>query len=93
MEVSVRLYGDFRNLAPELDKASSSVGLLDLELEQGSRVEEVLANFDLEKEDVSHVFVDGEYSSLQRELNDGNRIALFPSDMGLLYSWYFEEKK
>ncbi|MFP4135784.1 MAG: MoaD/ThiS family protein [Candidatus Acetothermia bacterium] len=93
MEVSVRLYGDFRDLAPELDKVSSSVGLLDLKLEQGSSIEDLLADFELEGEGVSHVFVDGEYSSLNRELKDGNRVALFPSDMGLLYSWYFEEKK
>lgn len=93
MEVSVRFYGEFRDLAPELDSTSSSVGLLDLRLEEGSRVEDLLAEFDIERDEVSHVFVDREYSSLSRELNDGNRVALFPLDMGLLYSWYFEEKE
>ena len=42
-------------------------------------------------EEVSHTFLDGELSALGRPVTDGSRLGVFPDDMALLYSWYFQQ--
>ena len=39
------------------------------------------------------IFVNGEYSGIERVLDAGDRLALFPDDMQLLYKWYFARRK
>lgn len=92
MAISVRLYGEFREIAPELDKVSESIGILDVEAEKASTTGDLLEELKLEPTQVSHVFVNGTYSSFKKDLEDEDEVALFPTDMGLLYHWYFEEE-
>lgn len=93
MELTINLYGRLRELAPELDSTTSTIGKLRVNLGTSATVSDILDQLGLERGEVSHVFVDGNYSSLTRELGEVNKIALFPADMGLLYSWYFEEEE
>jgi hypothetical protein len=37
----------------------------------------------------SNIFLNWQYSSLNRRLQKGDRLAVFPDDMQLLYKWYF----
>ena len=40
----------------------------------------------------SNIFLNGEYSKPTRHVRDGDRLALFPDDMQVLYRWYFVKK-
>lgn len=43
-----------------------------------------------EEELSANVFLDGEYSALCRRVDGAGRLAVFPRNMGLLYSWHFD---
>lgn len=93
MKLNLKLYGKLKELAPNLDSRTSTVGVMELDMEAPARVSDILKELDLEDDEISHVFVNGIYSSITRKLEEKNKVAIFPADMGLLYSWYFEEEE
>lgn len=93
MSITVKLYGRFRNLASSLDSPSGSIGIVKVDSQRVETASDLLENFNLDGDEVSHVFVNASYSSLKKTVDDGDKVALFPEDMGLLYSWYFEEEE
>jgi Mut7-C ubiquitin len=54
-----------------------------------TRIGDVLAALGIGPEDVSHVFLNGEYSALRRRVHPGDRLGVFGRDMALLYRQYF----
>jgi len=91
MSLTVRLYGKIRDLATRFDDASDKIGLVDID-EPVERVADVLEILGVEEEDISHVFLNGEYSTKNRKVREGDRLALFSKDISLIYGWYFSEK-
>lgn len=91
--MDVKLYGKLRELAPNLDSRTSTVGVMEIDMETPARVSDILEELKLENDEISHVFVNGTYSSVTRKLKENDKVAIFPVDMGLLYSWYFEEEE
>ncbi|MFP4050810.1 MAG: MoaD/ThiS family protein [Thermoplasmata archaeon] len=91
--MKVKLYGDLREYADRLDEQSTSIGLLDIDLKNLNTVSDLLKYLDIDSTEISHIFVNREYSALERRVSDDDRVALFPKDMGLLYKWYFSKKK
>jgi len=50
----------------------------------------VLERLGIPMEEVgSNIFLNWQYSVLTRKVKDGDRLAVFPDDMQLLYKWYF----
>jgi len=92
LTISVRLYGKFSDLGENMDEPSRSIGLLDIEEERAATAGDLIAELELQEKEVSHVFVNGKYSSFNKAIESGDEVALFPADMGLLYHWYFEEE-
>jgi len=43
------------------------------------------------KEVGSNIFLNWQYSGLNRRVQKGDRLAIFPDDMQLLYKWYFRK--
>lgn len=94
MAIIVRLHGRFKDLAPELD-ASEAIGLLSLESDEfdGTRIADVMGRLGIDEDDVSHLFLNGDYSKTSRTISDGDRLAIWPREMGLLYKWYFDKSE
>lgn len=92
MMMKVRLYGDLREYGKEFDEQSESIGLLDISPEGIETVKDLLEYLEIDSSEVSHIFVDREYSDLKNNVSKSERVALFPKDMGLLYKWYFKKK-
>lgn len=88
--ITVRLFGDFKLLAGELD-CSGTIGIVKIEKNDLTKISNVLKELDINKDAVSHIFLNGEYSGLNRSISEGGRLAIFPADMGLLYKWYFKK--
>lgn len=93
MAITVRLYGEFRQIASKLDSASGMIGLLEVEDDRASTVADLLVNLQIHPDQVSHVFINGKYSNLKQRIKPGYEVALFPSKMGVLYHWYFTFKR
>jgi len=93
VSIAVRLYGEFRQIASRLDSTSGKIGLLEVEKNCASTVADLLQYLHIKPDQVSHVFVNRKYSSLNKRIKCGDEVALFPSKMGLLYHWYFTSKR
>ncbi|MEF8917685.1 MAG: hypothetical protein V5A77_08400 [Candidatus Bipolaricaulota bacterium] len=89
MPITVKLYGRFRDLASSLDSTSGSIGIVKVDPDKVESASDLLKKFNLDRDEVSHVFVNGSYASLKITVDDMDKVALFPEEMGLLYSWYF----
>jgi hypothetical protein len=55
----------------------------------GARISDVLADLGIDTADVSHLFLNGQYSALTREVRSGDHLGVFGRDMALLYRQYF----
>jgi molybdopterin converting factor small subunit len=88
MTILIKFFGD---LAKRLQKEEEIKNPLDLEIEsQGIEfVEDILNKYSIEKDETSHIFVNGTYSGFKKRVKNGDRVGIFPRNMGLLYKWYF----
>ena len=89
-QIEIHLYGKLRRYAPDSDPCGDSI----LRLAGGGKtIAQIVKEIGIDKRDLgANVFVNGEYSELERVLHSGDRLALFPDDMQLLYKWYFERR-
>ncbi len=93
MKVKVIMYGGLKKKAAEVDESTGTIGKTEIDIRTRTTIADLLDRLDIEEKDVSHIFLNREYSDLSREVEDGDRLALFPRDMALLYKWYFTRKK
>ena len=93
MSITVILYGDLKSKADETDARTGSIGKKEIEKAGLESISDILEYLCIDERDVSHIFLNRDYSHPDREVSDGDRVALFPRDMALLYRWYFSKKK
>ncbi len=87
--VEVHLYGSLRRFAPDQDPLHESV--LRMPAVSADTIGSVVRRIGIPEQELSaNVFLNGEYSALTRPVQTTDRLALFPRDMGLLYSWHFD---
>ncbi|KXA89937.1 hypothetical protein AKJ40_04195 [candidate division MSBL1 archaeon SCGC-AAA259M10] len=91
--MEVRLYGKLREKAPKTDKHSGKIGIIEIDSESFENISEILEYLEIREEEISHIFLDGEYTNPDRKISKENRLAIFPRDMGLLYKWYFSTEE
>jgi len=89
MPIEVRLFGDLRTKGQRLDE-SGYVGVIDISENDVGTVRDIMSMFGLEELDVSHIFINFNYSEIDAPVKAGDRVGIFPRDMALLYRWYFE---
>ncbi|MFX1411064.1 MAG: MoaD/ThiS family protein [Promethearchaeota archaeon] len=92
MSIDLKLFGDLRK------KADPKVpGTLPLRLKindpEITWVADLLKKFMIEENEVSHIFVNGIYAGLKKRVKPGDKVSLFPRNMGLLYKWYFRKEE
>ena len=88
--IEIHLYGKLRIFANQKSPLKDSILLLEPHNEDTikSVVDRIGITMDILGK---NIFLNGEYSGLTRKVKDGDRLGLFPDDMQLLYSWYFEK--
>ncbi|MFW9948385.1 MAG: MoaD/ThiS family protein [Candidatus Odinarchaeota archaeon] len=89
MAILIKFFG---NLAKKvLKKESETISPYNLEIEaEGIEiVADILKKYSIEDSETSHIFVNGIYAGFRKKVKDGDRVGLFPKNMGLLYKWYF----
>ncbi|MBM4464087.1 MAG: hypothetical protein FJ014_00720 [Chloroflexi bacterium] len=86
--IEIHLYGKLRRFANEQHPASDSI--VYVPGQEGDTIQRLLERLGIPIEEVgSNVFLNWQYSALTRRVKDGDRLAVFPDDMQLLYKWYF----
>jgi hypothetical protein len=85
------LYGKLRRFAPQQQpNAESRVQVV---VQEKDTVASVLQRLGVPLEEVgANIFLNYSYSALGRPVHPGDRLAVFPDDMQLLYKWYFEKQ-
>lgn len=90
--VRVHLYGKLRKYTDNQDPRESST--VDVQVEEGTTIRDVLERFGVLVDDVgTNIFLNGEYSSIDRSIESDSRLGVFPDDMNLLYKWHFRKHK
>ncbi len=90
--IEVHLYGKLRRFTDNQDPAQDSIARVPVE--KGDTIEDIIGRIGIPLEEVgSNIFLNGEYSALEREVKDGDRLGIFPDNMQLLYKWYFSKRK
>ena len=88
--VEVHLYGKLRRLAGCQDTASECV--VSAPVRDGATIADVLARLGVPLAETSNLFLNGQLSLPTRPVQPGDRLGAFPTDMALLYRWYFAKK-
>ena len=75
MRITVLLGGHLRNEAEEESQ------VFELELRSGSQVEDLLPRLGLPQERIKMIMVNGRGATLSTDINEGDRVALFPPEL------------
>ena len=73
------------------DTASDCV--VSVPVRKSATICDVLAHLGIGPAEVSNLFLNGELSAPTRRVRGGDRLGIFPSDMALLYKWYFAREE
>lgn len=85
--VQVQLFGA---LAGRFGAVSAfSLACRAIAVDGGARIADVLAALGIDPAEVSHLFLNGQYSAATRRVRAGDRLGVFGRDMALLYRQYF----
>ena len=86
--VEAHLYGKLRRFTDNQDPTRDSV--VAVPINDGDTIQDIIRRIGIPLKEVgSNIFLNGEYSALERKVKDGDRLGVFPDDMQLLYKWYF----
>ena len=89
--IEIHLYGKLRRFARNPDPTGDSV--VHTPVKKDDTISDILVRLGIPLKDVgSNIFLNWQYSSLSRRVQEGDRLAVFPDDMQLLYKWYFARR-
>ena len=88
--IEVHLYGKLRRFAPDKDATGHSI--VWMPTKDDDTISDILLRLGVPFKEVgSNIFLNWQYSGLNRRVQNGDRLAVFPDDMQLLYKWYFKK--
>lgn len=88
--LEIHLYGKLRRFAANRNPAGDSV--VCVSVKEGDTIQDVLVQLGIPLNEVGrNIFLNWQYSALNRPVRDSARLAVFPDDMQLLYRWYFDK--
>ena len=89
--IEVHLYGKLRRFSENQGPRRESI--VHVPVEEGDTIMDIIERIGIPINEIGrNVFLNGEYSHINRMVRDGDRLGLFPDDMQLLYRWYFKKK-
>ncbi len=86
--IEIYFYGKLRRFARDQDPTGYSV--VHSTVQVGDTIQGLLERLAVPMKEVgTNIFLNWKYSALSRKVKDGDRLAVFPDDMQLLYRGYF----
>ena len=90
--IEVHLYGKLRRFTDNPDPSRDSI--IHVPVNKEDTIEDIIKRIGIPHEELgSNIFLNGEYSALERKVKAGDRLGIFPNDMQLLYKWHFRKNK
>jgi len=88
--VEIHLYGKLRRFTDNQDPTRDSI--VYIPVKKGDTIEDIIRRIGIPFGEIgSNIFLNGEYSAMERRVKAGDRLGVFPDDMQLLYKWYFSK--
>ncbi len=85
MSILIKLYGNLREKVKDTDLEKGFPITLNVEGNEIHTVLDILDKFNIEDNEISHIFVNGKYCGPGKEVRDGDRVGLFPKKMALMF--------
>jgi len=85
MTIKVKLYGDLVEKAPQLGNNFGTPSNVVINPDGIKTVMDILNKYSITLDEISHIFVNGKYSGLGKEVKNGDRVGIFPKRMGLIF--------
>lgn len=85
MPILVKIYGNLKENLKKSDLDESLPVSINIDPDEAHFVYEILEKFEIPEEELSHIFVNSKYCGIDKEVNNGDRIGLFPKNMALLF--------
>lgn len=92
MSITVKLFGDLRKKCTN-NFTGGLPSLITINNKELAKISDLLEYLNIKQSETSHIFINGVYSGFSKKIKDGDRIGLFPRNMGLLYKWYFHKEE
>lgn len=92
MPIRVKLFGDLRKKA-QTDITGSLPLKFSIDDSSVDRISDILKKYNIEEDEVIHIFVNGKYSGFSKKVISGDIVAIFPRNMAVLYKWYFNREE
>ena len=88
--IEVHLYGKLCRFTNNQDPSRDSI--VYIPVKKRDTIKDIVKRIGIPFEELGiNIFLNGEYSALEREVKDRDRLGIFPDDMQLLYKWYFSK--
>lgn len=91
MRIEVHLFGKLKELFKE-EKSGDSYCIV-INAKHQDTIQDIIKKIGISSREISHAFLNHQYSSLDRRVKNGDRLALFGRDMALIYRQYFPKIK
>jgi len=85
MAITVKLYGDLREKFPQINNIGGAPVTLNINFEENTTVFALLSKFNISNDEISHIFINNKYSGMEHQVEDGDRIGIFPKRMGIIF--------
>ncbi|MFX1380329.1 MAG: MoaD/ThiS family protein [Promethearchaeota archaeon] len=85
MVIKIKLYGD---LSVKFSVYKNERGLpstLNIKPEKVKTVFDILNQYNIRPDEISHIFINNKYSRIENQIKDGDRIGIFPKRMGIIF--------
>jgi len=93
MTILIKIFGNLRNKIKDVESDGALPLTIQINSEKIDRISDILQKFSIEKNETSHIFVNGVYAGFKKKVNDGDRVGLFSKNQALLYKWYFKREE
>jgi len=86
MPILIKLYGKLRENIKDIDLERGLPATLNIEESNVHFVYDIVEKFAISEDKLSHIFVNGKYCGIGKEVRDGDRVGLFPKNMALMFA-------
>ncbi len=85
MTILIKLYGKLRENVKDVDLKEGLPVTFNVEDGNVRFVYDIVEKFAIREDDISHIFVNGKFCGIEKEISDGDRVGLFPKNMALIF--------
>ena len=86
MPILIKLYGKLRENVKDVDLEKGLPVTCNIEASNVHFVYDIVEKFAIREDELSHIFVNGKYCGIRKDIRDGDRVGLFPKSMALMFA-------